>query len=75
MELSPIKILVMSCPEQNITAAFKSPGFGPVSQRLVLHEVELGIVQHDIKRYLTLKLSMVGESYGLKSSWPSEMDV
>ena len=75
MELSPIKILVTSRPEQNITTAFKSPGLGPVSHRLVLHEVELGIVQHDIERYLTSKLSMVGESYGLKSSWPSEMDV
>ena len=75
MELSPIKILVTSRPEQNITTAFKSRGLGSVSQRLVLHEVELGTVQHDIERYLASKLSLVGESYGLESSWPSEMDV
>ena len=75
MELSPIKILVTSRPEQNITTAFKSRGLSPVYQRLVLHEVELGTVRHDIERYLASKLSVVGESYGLESSWPSEMDV
>ena len=75
MELSPIKILVTSRPEQNITTAFRSRGLGPTSQRLVLHEVELGMVQHDIECYIASKLSLVGESYGVESSWPSEMDV
>ena len=74
-ELLPLKILVTSRPEQKITTAFKSRELGPAAQRLVLHEVELGIVQHDIERYLTSKLSMVGESYGLETSWPSEADV
>ena len=71
-ELSPLKILVTSRPELNITTAFKSL---TSSQRLVLHEVELGVVQHDIEHYLTSKLSLIGESYGLANSWPAETDV
>ena len=68
--------LVFPVPLRHGTLAdHKSQGLGSVSQRLVLHEVELGIVQHDIERYLASKLSLVGESYGLESSWPSEMDV
>src|SRR6266478_9222170 len=51
-ELSPIKILVTSRPEQNITTAFKSQILGRASQILVLHEVELAAVQHDIEHYL-----------------------
>ena len=74
-ELSPIKFLVTSRPEQNITTAFKSQILGRASHRLVLHEVELGAVQHDIELYLTSKLSMIRESYGLERSWPSETDV
>jgi hypothetical protein len=48
--LLPLKILVTSRPEQNITMAFKSRPLGPAAQRLILHKIELGVVQHDIER-------------------------
>jgi hypothetical protein len=66
---------VTSRPEQNITMAFKSRQLGSAAQRLILHEIELGVVQHDIDRYITSNLSLIREYYGLESSWPSEADI
>lgn len=48
-ELSPLKILVTSRPERNITKGFKSSLLSPVTQRFILHEIELGVVQNDIE--------------------------
>ena len=38
-ELSPLKFLLTSRPEQNINVVFGSPQLGPATQRLVLHQV------------------------------------
>jgi hypothetical protein len=70
-ELSPLKFLITSRPEQNITSAFKPPSrLSPLAQPLVLHEIELGIVQQDIERYLASSLSQIREEYYLENSWP-----
>jgi hypothetical protein len=74
-ELSPLKFLITSRPEQNITSAFKlSSQLIPLSHPLFLHEIELGIVQQDIERYLTSSFSRIRELYYLDSSWPSTSD-
>jgi hypothetical protein len=74
-ELSPLKFLITSRPEQNITSAFKpSSPLSPLSRPLKLHEIELGIVQQDIKHYLTFSLSQIREEYYLEDSWPSASD-
>jgi hypothetical protein len=39
-----------------------------------LHEIELGIVQGDIERFLTSSLSEIREEYYLETSWPSVSD-
>jgi hypothetical protein len=52
-ELSPLKILLTSRPERNITQAFKPGELGPLTRRLILHEVALDVVQNDIEQYLT----------------------
>jgi hypothetical protein len=73
-ELSPLKFLITSRPEQNITGAFKLSPLTTASRPLILHEIELPVVQHDIELYLTSSLSRIRESYHLDTSWPSETD-
>ena len=77
LELSPLKILVTSRPEQSIVSAFasRSGHLSTASRRLVLHKLELGIVEQDIKVYLVSGLHHIADCYGLDSSWPSERDI
>ena len=76
-EILPLKILVTSRPEQSITSIFtaRSGNLNAASQRLVLHELELGVVQQDIKLYLSSSLRGIRECYSLDSSWPSKEDI
>ena len=76
-EVSPLKFLVTSRPEQSIISVFDSRSgyLNAASQRLVLHELELGTVEQDIKLYLMSKLRDTAACYGLGSSWPSEGDI
>jgi len=76
-EISPLKVLVTSRPEQSITSVFSSSSgvLNAVSQRLVLHELELGVVQQDIKIYLSSGLKSIAERYSLGTIWPSEEDI
>ena len=76
-EISPLKILVTSRPERSITSAFasRSGHLNAASQRLVLHELELGVVGQDIKLYLSSGLRDIAEHYSIDSSWPSEEDI
>jgi hypothetical protein len=74
-ELSPLKFLVTSLPEHHITTAFKSRELSPATQRLILHEVELDVVQNDIEHYLSSKLALTRESRCLDGNWPAEEDV
>jgi hypothetical protein len=75
-DLAPLKFLITSRPEQNITSAFKSSTqLSPLARPLILHEIELGIVQQDIESYLTSSLSQIREAYYLENSWPSPSDV
>jgi NACHT domain len=74
-QLSRLKILITSRPQQNITVGFKSQRLDCTAERLILHEIELGIVQRDIELYLNSNLSAIREYYGLESSWPSEAEI
>jgi hypothetical protein len=75
-ELLPLKFLITSRPEQNITSAFKpSSQLSLLARPLVLHEINLGIVQQDIERYLTSSLSQIREEYYLENSWPPTSNI
>jgi hypothetical protein len=74
-ELSPIRFLVTSRPETHITTAFDSRELLPTTYRLILHEIELGVVGNDIKLYLSEKLSLTRAFYNLEKKWPSPDDV
>jgi hypothetical protein len=74
-ELRPLKFLITSRPETHINTAFKSSQLSLATQRLTLHEVELGVVQDDIERYLSSTLGRIGECYGFEGTWPATEDV
>jgi NACHT domain len=74
-QLSSLKILITSRPERNILAGFESSLLNAATQRFVLHEVQLGIVQNDIKSYLTAELADIRKFYHLHDSWPSTIDI
>jgi hypothetical protein len=76
-EISPLKILVTSRPEQSITSVFAahSGNLNAASRRLVLHELELGVVQQDIKLFLSSGLQDIAVRYQLDSLWPLEEDI
>ena len=74
-ELSPIRFLVTSRPETHITTAFKSSELNPATRRLILHEIDLGIVKTDLELYLSEKLAVTRVLYELDSAWPSTEDV
>ncbi|KIM76258.1 hypothetical protein PILCRDRAFT_12869 [Piloderma croceum F 1598] len=74
-ELSSLKFLITSRPEQQITSGFDLEGLDPATRRLVLHEIELGVVRRDIEHYLTTNLGIIRKSYNLADSWPSTADI
>jgi hypothetical protein len=74
-QLSSLKILITSRPERNITVGFESNPLNAATQRFVLHEVRLGIVQNDIKNYFAAKLATIRKFYHLQDSWPSMTDI
>jgi hypothetical protein len=75
-ELSPLRFLVTSRPESHISTSFKSSELHATTQRLILHEVKLGIVQCDIEQYLSSKLAVTAKTYsGLLETWPSPDDI
>ena len=74
-QLSPLKILITSRPQQNIVTEFQSYSLSAVTKRCVLHEVQLGVVEKDIESYLTAKLARVRKRYSLPDSWPLMTDI
>lgn len=74
-ELTRLKIIVTSRPERRIANAFQSGDLKSATQRLVLHEIQLGVVQDEIKHYLTSKLASTREYYSLGKEWPPLPDI
>jgi hypothetical protein len=75
-KFSSLCFLVTSRPESHITTPFKSNPLDSVTQKLILHEVQLDIVQNDIQVYLSSRLALTRQTYnGLGETWPSEKDI
>ncbi|KAJ7328015.1 hypothetical protein DFH08DRAFT_709893, partial [Mycena albidolilacea] len=54
--LAPLRFFITSRPGHHITDAMSSPQFHNQAQNFNLHEVELPVVQQDIRQYLLAKL-------------------
>ncbi|KAJ6630290.1 WD40-repeat-containing domain protein [Mycena sp. CBHHK59/15] len=74
-ELSPMKFLLTSRPENPITLGFASDRLQPNTQRFNLHEVKLDLVVQDITYYLSSKLAVTKTQYGVTEPWPSKKDI
>lgn len=74
-EFPSLRILITSRPEKNIAHGFKSGNLEPATRQLVLHEVELDVMQNDIEHYLTVSLAATRDYYHLADSWPSSKNI
>jgi hypothetical protein len=67
-----LRVLVTSRPEVPIRY-----GFSQISDvehyNLVLHDIELGIVDHDISTFLDHKMTLIRQEQGLETGWPGEL--
>ena len=77
-ELSQLPFLLTSRPVHSIESAFQSDALQMETRRFVLHEIQLGVIQNDIERYIKVKLhdrEWRSRYTELEESWPSELDV
>ncbi|KAJ7842056.1 hypothetical protein B0H13DRAFT_2365401 [Mycena leptocephala] len=70
-DLSPLQFLVTSRPENRIRAAFTLQDLEHKTKRLLLHQVQLELVEQDISHYLSMKLVETRRTYGIKEPWPA----
>jgi hypothetical protein len=74
----PVKFFITSRPEPHIRAAFQLDSWREAPQKLVLHEVDLNLVQADIKAFLHDELSNITNShhrYLAATGWPEPLQV
>ncbi|KAF7967583.1 hypothetical protein HWV62_33747 [Athelia sp. TMB] len=74
-KLPAIKFLVTSRPERNINLGFREQVLQSASHRLILHEVELPVVEADITAYIAPELERIRDHYEIKNGWPSPEQV
>lgn len=74
-QLSPLKFLITSRPEQHIIGAFRLASLEPTTHRYILHQVEPKVAERDVRLYLQFALRSIRDSYGLDGRWPAEDDV
>lgn len=74
--LAPLKFLVTSRPEPEISGTFRLLSLKPATQPYNLHEVNLDIVEHDIELYLSTSLRELALRWGLgDEGWPAPNDI
>jgi NACHT domain len=70
----PLKFFITSRPEKHIRTAFQLDSWRETPGKLILHEVDPGLVQADIKAYLEHDLSRIAKQIALMD-WPSTIQV
>ncbi|KAF8142775.1 WD40-repeat-containing domain protein [Mycena galopus ATCC 62051] len=70
-ELSPLRFLVTSRPENHIKLAFKSEHLHPNAQQFILHDVALEVVEQDIRSYFQQKLENTRMNFEIEKPWPA----
>lgn len=74
----PLKFFITSRPEQHIRAAFQLDSWRETPQKLILHEVDLDLVQADIKAFLEDNLLRIARSRRQQIAltvWPDPVQV
>ncbi|KAG8927829.1 hypothetical protein FRC02_007722 [Tulasnella sp. 418] len=74
----PFKLFITSRPEHHITMNFSQSCMSRIARPLVLHDIEISIVQSDIEIYLRHELGKVAQEFKLtvnSNPWPSPPDL
>jgi len=71
-QLSQVKFFLTSRPEPRIREGFRLPLLEKVTDILILHEVEAGLVDNDIRRFLKHSFLEVANRRSGLDGWPTE---
>ncbi|KAH9896608.1 hypothetical protein C8Q73DRAFT_788949 [Cubamyces lactineus] len=68
--LSPVKFLITSRPEENITRGFLQQSLDDNTQKLALSKIPEDLTRRDISAFLESRLADIREGFKLGASWP-----
>ncbi|TDL16286.1 hypothetical protein BD410DRAFT_643061 [Rickenella mellea] len=76
----PLKFFVTSRPEKDLRSRFLAETVSSETQTLILHDIDVGIVQKDIKLFLQVRLTGIAKKHRdvipqKPSKWPTEAEV
>ncbi|TDL14912.1 hypothetical protein BD410DRAFT_687578, partial [Rickenella mellea] len=76
----PLKFFVTSRPEKDLRSKFLAESVSSGTQTLVLHDIDIGIVQDDIKLFLQVRLTGIAKKHRdvipqKPFKWPTEAEV
>jgi hypothetical protein len=77
-QLPLVKFFITGRPEPRIRSGFRLPLLGPLTQIILLHEVESSSVDDDIRLYLTQRLTTIAKQRSgldLSNPWPSDNEI
>ncbi|KAG8916238.1 hypothetical protein FRC02_004100, partial [Tulasnella sp. 418] len=69
------RVFITSRPDVHIRSRFHDPAMKSVSEKSILHDIDITIVQHDIGLYLSDQLRKIGEEMLGDKNWPAQPDV
>ncbi|KAG8964688.1 hypothetical protein FRC03_001455 [Tulasnella sp. 419] len=69
------KVFVTSRPDAHIRARFSEDVMQTVSEASILHDIDLSVVQSDIRIYLMHQLREVGREILKSDTWPTQAEV
>ncbi|KAI0653827.1 hypothetical protein C8Q70DRAFT_1142852, partial [Cubamyces menziesii] len=70
-QLSPLKFLITSRLEENITQGFLLQSLDENTHRLALHKIPEDLTKRDISLFLRSRLAAIGNVFDLGASWPT----
>ncbi|KAJ8457111.1 hypothetical protein ONZ51_g11723 [Trametes cubensis] len=69
--LSPLRFLVTSRPEENITRGFLLQNIRENTQDLALNQIPNDLTRRDISSFLQSRLDEIRDNFALDASWPA----
>ncbi|KAH9896421.1 WD40-repeat-containing domain protein [Cubamyces lactineus] len=70
-QLAPLKFLITSRPEENITRGFLLQSLDENTHRFALNKIPEDLTKRDISLFLRSRLATIGNGFDLGASWPA----
>ena len=74
-KLFPLQFLITSRPIHKITRGFQNPHLSCATRPLILHQVDLDVIESDIQYYLEQHFDEIKDQYYIPAPWPSSADI